>query len=196
MRGILAEYTLININDSVIKEAQDAIASGGPLVIRGILQSANKKNRNGRVYPREILAKQIEEYLPLIKERRALGELDHPNSAEVNLSNTSHLVTNIWWEADDVMGEVEILDTPAGKIAKQLIAQNVKLGISSRGVGSVVESEEGTVVQDDFNLIGFDLVSMPSTHGAFLHESEEKEPKQAVDVSGFNKVSARILERN
>lgn len=196
MSGILTEYTLINIDNNVVKEAKQAILSGQPLTIRkGILQCANKKNRNGRIYPREVLAREAEKYLEVIRERRSLGELDHPNTAEVNLSNASHLISNLWWEGDNLMGDVEILDTPAGKIAKQLIAHEVKLGISSRGVGSVLEEDGNVIVQDDFNLISFDLVSTPSTQGAFLHENKKEEPLKVVDTSGFNKISAKILER-
>ena len=200
MSGILKDYNLINIGDTLISEAKSAIHDHKPLVVKGILQSADKKNRNGRIYPKNILESEVEKYQEVIASRRALGELDHPTDAEVSLSNASHIVTRMWWESDNLMGEIEILDTPSGKIAKQLIVNNVPLGISSRGVGSVQEENGEVIVQDDFSLICFDLVSTPSTRGAFLHESEnlvgnDNNAVKPVDVSRFQEMSARILEK-
>jgi len=193
MKGIITETTLFNINESTIKEAQKAFVTGQPLIIQGVLQKADVKNRNGRVYPKEILERELKSYQRLIDENRALGELDHPTTPEVNLQNSSHLIKKIWWDGYDVKGEVEILNTPAGRIAKQLIAARVPLGISSRGVGSV---DADDLVQEDFQLICFDLVSQPSTHGAFLHESENfGTVKEVVDVSEFLEKSANFLNK-
>jgi hypothetical protein len=193
MKGIITETTLININESTINEARNSISTGQPLIIRGPLQKANEENRNGRIYSREILEREMKTYQRVIDENRALGELDHPTTPEVNLQNASHRIRKYWWEGDTILGEVEILNTPAGKIAKQLIASKVPLGISSRGVGSVDAEDH---VQEDYQLICYDLVSMPSTHGAFLHESKNfGEVKRVVDVSEFLEKSANFLKK-
>ena len=157
------------INES-IKE------NDGRLVVKGVLQRAESKNQNGRIYPREVLLKEVAKYLEnQVRERRALGELDHPESAVVNLNNTSHNIIEMHWNNDDLMGTVEVLSTPAGNILKELFKSGIKLGISSRGLGSVEPIQEDdngegdTVeVQPDFELIAFDFVSNPSTHGAFM----------------------------
>ena len=152
----------------------------GKLVVKGVLQRAESKNQNGRVYPREVLLKEVAKYLEnQVTERRALGELDHPESSVVNLNNASHNIIEMHWKGDDLMGTVEVLSTPAGNILKELFRSGIKLGISSRGLGSVEpieEKEEGedTVeVQPDFELIAFDFVSNPSTHGAFMRPVNE-----------------------
>tara|TARA_Y100000593_G_scaffold91690_1_gene181189 strand:+ start:78 stop:692 length:615 start_codon:yes stop_codon:yes gene_type:complete len=151
----------------------------GKLIVSGVLQRADAKNQNGRIYPREILAREAKKYSSVqIKERRALGELDHPDSSVVNLNNVSHNIREMNWQGDDLVGTVEVLSTPAGNILKELFKSGIKLGISSRGLGSVEpvnESEDdGTVaVQNDFELIAFDFVSNPSTHGAFMYPMNE-----------------------
>ena len=164
------------INES-IKE------NDGRLVVKGVLQRAESKNQNGRVYPSEVLLKEVAKYLEnQVTERRALGELDHPESSVVNLNNASHNIIEMHWDGDDLMGTVEVLSTPAGNILKELFKSGIKLGISSRGLGSVEpiqedeqgEGEEDTVeVQPDFELIAFDFVSNPSTHGAFMRPVNE-----------------------
>ena len=161
------------INES-IKE------NDGRLVVKGVLQRAESKNQNGRVYPREVLLKEVAKYLEnQVTERRALGELDHPESSVVNLNNASHNIVEMHWKGDDLLGTVEVLSTPAGNILKELFRSGIKLGISSRGLGSVEpvnekEGEEDTVeVQHDFELIAFDFVSNPSTHGAFMRPVNE-----------------------
>jgi len=160
--------------DESIKE------NNGRLVVKGVLQRAESKNQNGRVYPREVLLREVEKYSGTnVKERRALGELDHPESSVVNLNNASHNILEMHWDGDDLLGTVEVLSTPAGNILKELFRSGIKLGISSRGLGSVepvneADGEEGTVeVQDDFELIAFDFVSNPSTHGAFMRPVNE-----------------------
>ena len=169
--------------DESIKE------NNGRLVVKGILQRAESKNQNGRVYPREVLMKEVQKYSEeQVTERRALGELDHPDSSVVNLNNASHNVLEMHWKGDDLLGTVEILSTPAGNILKELFKSGIKLGISSRGLGSVetikeANGEEDTVqVQPDFELIAFDFVSNPSTQGAFLrpvNESVQKNTPQS-----------------
>lgn len=145
----------------------------GKLIVSGVLQRAGAKNQNGRVYPRDILQREVQQYQQLIDERRALGELDHPDSSVVNLQNVSHNVVEIGWEGDDVVGKVEILPTPSGNILRELFKSGIRLGISSRGMGSVKDGADGLEVQEDFNLIAFDFVSNPSTHGAFLSPVNE-----------------------
>lgn len=141
----------------------------GRTIVRGILQRAGAPNQNERVYPRNILEREVTKYQQLIKERRALGELDHPDSSVINLKNVSHNVREIHWEGDDLIGTVEVLPTPSGNILKELLRAGILLGISSRGMGSVAPRNEGGVkVGEDFELIGWDFVSNPSTHGAFM----------------------------
>jgi len=153
--------------------------ASGRTLVKGILQRAGAENQNGRVYPREILMREAKKYETLIKERRALGELDHPDSSVINLKNVSHNVKEIHWEGDDLIGTVEILPTPSGNILKELLRAGILLGISSRGMGSVTNIGEGKVkVGDDFELIGWDFVSNPSTHGAFMTPLQEGVRKQ------------------
>jgi len=165
--------------DESIKE------NDGRLIVKGVLQRAEAKNQNGRVYPREVLLKEVSKYLEeQVSERRALGELDHPESSVVNLNNASHNVIEMHWDGDDLLGTVEVLSTPSGNILKELFKSGIKLGISSRGLGSVEpvnekSGEDGTVeVQPDFELIAFDFVSNPSTHGAFMRPVNEGVEKQ------------------
>jgi len=154
----------------------------GRTLVKGILQRAGAPNQNERIYPKEILMREVKKYETLIKERRALGELDHPDSSVINLKNVSHNVKEIHWEGDDVVGTVEILPTPSGNILKELLKANILLGISSRGMGSVKPINGGKVqVGEDFELLGWDFVSNPSTHGAFMtpvNESVSKQIKQ------------------
>ena len=153
--------------------------SSGRTLVKGILQRAGAENQNGRVYPMEILQREAKKYETLIKERRALGELDHPDSSVINLKNVSHNIKEIHWEGNDLCGTVEILPTPSGNILKELLRAGILLGISSRGMGSVSPMGEGKVkVGEDFELIGWDFVSNPSTHGAFMTPLQESVNKQ------------------
>ena len=162
------------------EKIQESINTNGKLVVKGVLQRAEAKNQNGRVYPREILVREAKKYTSeFIKERRAMGELDHPDSSVVNLQNVSHNVLEMHWKGNDLVGTVEVLSTPAGNILKELFKGGIKLGISSRGLGSIKQESAGDEVQDDFELIAFDFVSNPSTHGAFL--SPVNESVQKVD---------------
>ena len=164
---LLTEYRTFKVDKRLV---ETSIKENKSLVVKGVIQRAEAKNQNGRIYPREILEREIKKYSEgPIKERRALGELDHPESSVINLQNVSHNVTKVRMVGDDVYGEVEILSTPAGNILKELFRNGITVGISSRGMGSVQESGNGTVeVQDDFELLCFDFVSTPSTHGAFM----------------------------
>ena len=164
---LLTEYRTFKVDKRLV---ETSIKENKSLVVKGVIQRAEAKNQNGRIYPREILEREIKKYAEgPIKERRALGELDHPESSVINLQNVSHNVTKVKMVGDDVYGEVEILSTPAGNILKELFRNGITVGISSRGMGSVQENGNGTVeVQDDFELLCFDFVSTPSTHGAFM----------------------------
>jgi hypothetical protein len=146
--------------------------------LTGVMQRADAQNGNGRVYPQKTLEREIENYKNIIAQNRAVGELDHPDDSVINLKNVSHIVTDVWWNGKDVMGKLKILDTPAGNILKALISNGVTLGISSRALGSVRESQGKTIVEDDLQLICFDIVSEPSTKGAFLNLSEAKKPAE------------------
>ena len=161
--------------DLLTEDEKRYVASGG-LILSGIMQKCDELNGNGRVYPRKILMREVENYKKLVEDRRALGELDHPDDSVINLRNASHLVTDVWWDGESVMGKVQVLNTPSGNILKGLVESGVKLGISSRGLGSVRESQGKTIVEDDFQLICFDFVSEPSTPGAYMMtENKEKE---------------------
>ena len=166
------------------------------ILVQGVLQRANAKNQNGRVYPKDILEREVQKYdQNFVKERRALGELDHPDSSVVNLQNVSHNVVEMMWSGDDLIGKVEILPTPNGNILKQLLKAGIKLGISSRGLGSVRKNvrENADEVQDDFELIAFDFVSNPSTRGAFLFPTGALNESVKNDVSNkYSKVESLI----
>jgi hypothetical protein len=173
MKTLLVEYNVIEIDKTLLTEAHDV---SKPLMLRNVLlQRAETKNQNGRVYPKDILMREAASYKNnFVTQRRALGELDHPESPVVNLKNVCCNVTGLWFEGDDVRGDMEILSTPSGNIVRELIKNNIRLGVSSRGMGSVKPMSENTVeVQEDFSLICFDIVSNPSTQGAFINESTD-----------------------
>ena len=178
--------------DLLSEEEKADIRDNNALYLTGIMQRADAKNGKGRVYPKKVLAREVKNYEKLVKESRALGELDHPDDQVVNLKNASHMVTGVWWDNDDVVGKVKVLDTPSGKILRSLVEGGVKLGISSRGMGSVHESNGETVVEDDFNLICFDFVSEPSTHGAFMIQ-EQKESNITTKSDRINRILNDIM---
>ena len=168
-RQLLIDYIDFTITNELLTEVRDANPNA-TLTVKGILQKANERNQNGRVYRREILEREVENYKKnFVNERRAVGELDHPEKSIIELKNVSHNITEIHWEGDSVMGTVEILTTPSGNILRELIKNNIRLGISSRSIGSVKEGRDGSsVVGEDLELICFDFVSNPSTRGAFM----------------------------
>ena len=173
---VLTEFLELENDSSLLTEQERRMnEEGAGLILAGRLQRADAKNGNGRIYPRKVLEREVQNYKKLVQEARALGGLDHPDSSVIELKNASHIVTHIEMKGDEVIGKLKVLDTPAGKIAKDLIRGGVKLGVSSRGLGSTKEQGGNTIVQDDFQLICFDLVSEPSTTGAFLFK-EHKEP--------------------
>ena len=174
---LLREYFELcegGVCQDLLTEAEKIFVKNGGMMLTGVMQRADAKNGNGRVYPENVLRREVENYKKLVSENRALGELDHPDESVINLKNASHIVTDIWWNGKDVMGKVKVLTTPSGQILKSLVESGVKLGISSRGLGSVKEKAGLTYVEDDFQLICFDFVSEPSTVGAFMNLSESK----------------------
>ena len=180
-KKLLVDCMTFDISTEQLNESMKE--HNGKLIVSGVLQRADAKNQNGRIYPRQILAREAKKYSTVqIKERRALGELDHPDSSVVNLNNVSHNIREMNWEGDDLVGTVEVLSTPAGNILKELFKSGIKLGISSRGLGSVKEMNEddSVEVQPDFELIAFDFVSNPSTHGAFLSPTNEGKINEGV----------------
>ena len=160
--------------DLLTEREKREIVENGAMYLTGRIQTADKKNGNGRKYPEKVLRREMDNYMRIVKDNRATGELDHPDDSVINLKNVSHMITECWWEGKDVMGKIKVLDTPSGRILKDLINAGVKLGISSRGLGSVKESMMGeTIVEDDFQLICFDIVSEPSTPDAYVYPDGE-----------------------
>ena len=194
MSKLLIDVIPFSITPTQINES--ITDNKGRLIVEGVLQRAEAENQNGRVYPTEVLRREVEKYKGReIKENRAYGELDHPEASVVELKNTSHIVRDVWWEGDDVMGKVEILKTPSGNILKELLEAGCTVGISSRGMGSVKESNNGrtVTVEDDFDLICWDFVSNPSTHGAFLKPVNESVSKGKVTPS-YNKINTLVRD--
>ena len=191
-KQLLTEYIPFS-NEYIIESVEDG--NGKKMLIKGVLQRADAANQNKRIYPRPILEREYKKYLDLVHERRAMGELDHPDSSVVNLSNVSHIVTEMSWDENDLLGVIEVLPTPSGKILEALLRASVKVGISSRGLGSVSENNNGTVeVQDDFELLSFDMVSNPSTHGAFMYMNENVDKYGKSCISKYCKIQEIVTE--
>ena len=179
MKQLIVDYIPFEVTTQQINESMST--NDGKLIVKGVLQRAESKNQNGRIYPKDLLMREAKKYTEnFIQQKRALGELDHPDSSVVNLQNASHNVLEMHFNGNDLVGTVEVLGTPSGNILKELFKSGIKLGISSRGLGSVESIGENGAqqVQPDFELIAFDFVSNPSTHGAFLHPMNE-----SVDMS-------------
>ena len=196
-KQLLVDYTVFEVSPQAINES--LTQNNGKLIVSGVLQRAEAKNQNGRVYPKETLMREAKKYTnEFIAERRALGELDHPDSSVVNLNNVSHNVLDMNWKGNDLVGTVEVLGTPSGNILKELFKSGIRLGISSRGMGSVKEvMREGDAtlqVQPDFELVAFDFVSNPSTHGAFLSPvNESKGSTTSNKFAGVEKIITDII---
>ena len=174
---LLREYYELcegGVCQDLLTEEEKKFVTNGGMMLSGKLQEADCLNGNSRRYPIAILEREMKNYAKLVKERRALGELDHPEDSVINLKNASHMVTEVWWDGPSVMGKVKVLNTPSGKILQELVNDGVRLGISSRGLGSVRESKGETIVEDDFQLICFDFVSEPSTPDAYMSLQESK----------------------
>jgi hypothetical protein len=196
-KQLLREHVLFEVSPDMVMESLQR--NDGKLIVKGVLQRANAKNHNGRIYPKETLVREAQKYSKtFISERRALGELDHPDSSVVNLNNVSHNVLDMEFKGDDLVGTVEVLSTPSGNILKELFKSGIKLGISSRGMGSVKEvmreGENTLEVQPDFELIAFDFVSNPSTHGAFLSPVNESVSKTNDKFSRIDSIIHNIIK--
>jgi hypothetical protein len=195
MRQVLIETQLFSPKAVRLTEGTNP---GGNILVEGVLATAEVKNGNGRYYPKDIWEREIDTYNQVVKENRALGELDHPDSTIINLKNSSHIIRDIWWEGDKVMGKIEILPTVSGNILKALIENNVTVGVSSRGMGSLKEINEGTLeVQDDFELLCWDFVSTPSNPGSYMTLIKEglENPKEN-PYSRINILLSEILCAN
>lgn len=189
-KPVLTEYISWPSSKRLVEESLSK--NSGRLIVTGVLQRADVKNHNKRIYPKEILVREADRYMTeFVQQKRALGELDHPDSSVVNLANVSHNVLDMKWQGNALIGDVEILPTPAGRILFELFKSGITLGISSRGVGSVKEvfseGSAATEVQEDFELIAFDFVSNPSTHGAFM-QPETLSEGVYYDPINYNKV--------
>lgn len=203
-KKLLTEYFELckdGICQDLLTEREKREVSNGALYLSGRMQTCEKRNGNGRTYPCRILHREVKNYQNIIKDNRALGELDHPDDSVINLRNASHMVVDMWWDGKDVMGKIKVLNTPSGRILRDLINNGVKLGISSRGLGSVKESMGESVVQEDFELICFDIVSEPSTPNAYIYpeknniktpirvyENKLNEKKDLIINDLFNKI--------
>ena len=191
-KQLLIEHIPFTISKLTLTESKNS-----RMMLTGKLQEAEQKNGNGRVYPREVLEREVKKYMEgPIKQNNALGELDHPDSSVVNLANVSHNIKKVWWDGNDLMGSLELLNTPSGKIAQELVSAGVPLGISSRGMGSVKQLGETVEVQDDFELLCWDLVSVPSTPNAYMQPvGGLREGKQVnIPTKDYSKVNSLITE--
>lgn len=195
-KQVLIEYMAFKPLPQSLHEAK--LNPNKNLVVEGIVQRADAKNENGRVYPKGILHREVEKYIAgPIAQNRALGELDHPESSVISLKNVCHNIKQLWWEGDDLFGRIEVLNTPSGNILKDLLMNNITVGISSRGMGSVKQLGENTVeVQDDFDLVCWDFVSTPSTHGAYMKPVSLAEGKQYTPQTSdkYSKINSLVTD--
>ena len=190
-KQLLIETHTVKISPTQLTE--NVNKESGNLVVEGILATAEVKNGNGRYYKKELWDREMEKYDQLVKERRSMGELDHPESTVINLKNVSHLVTDYGWDGDQLMGKIEILPTPSGNILKELIKNGVTVGVSSRGMGSLEQNGSVMEVQDDFELLCWDFVSTPSNPGSFMSVLQEGKETVTYDYTNVNKIIHEIL---
>jgi hypothetical protein len=176
----------VQLTENVNKE-------NGNLIVEGILATAEVKNGNGRYYAKELWEREMDKYSQIIKERRAIGELDHPESSVINLQNVSHIISEYWWDGDNVMGKIEILPTPSGNILKEIIKAGVTVGVSSRGMGSLEQNGNVMEVQDDFELLCWDFVSTPSNPGSFMKTLNEGKENIPYNYTNINNIIREIL---
>jgi len=195
---LLREYFELcdgGVCQDLLTEDERRRVANGATILTGVMQMSETKNHNGRMYPHALMEREVQRYKKLVGQRRALGELDHPESSVINLQNCSHLVTEIWMDGHKVMGKIEVLSTPSGNILKSLVESGVPCGISSRGMGSVREQNGVTLVEDDFQLICFDMVSDPSTPGAIMSQVRESKDmsRPLTEVDKINSIMNNIL---
>ena len=190
-KKLLIETHTIKVSPSQLTE--NVNRENGNLMVEGILATSEVKNGNGRYYKKELWDREMEKYDQLVKERRSMGELDHPESTVINLKNVSHIVTGYNWDGDLLMGTIEILPTPSGNILKELIKNGVTVGVSSRGMGSLEQNGSVMEVQDDFELLCWDFVSTPSNPGSFMSVLQEGKETITYDYSKVNGIIREIL---
>ena len=190
-KELLIETNTIKVSPSQLTE--NVNKENGNLMVEGILATAEVKNGNGRYYSKELWNREMEKYKDLIEQRRSMGELDHPESTVVNLKNVSHLITDYYWDGDNVMGKIEILPTPSGNILKELIKNGITVGVSSRGMGSLEQRGDIMEVQDDFELLCWDFVSTPSNPGSYMHTLNEGKQSVIYDYTNVNSIIREIL---
>jgi len=190
-RSLLIETNTFRVNPLQLTE--NVNKETGNLMVEGVLATAEVKNGNGRYYSKELWDREMAKYDELIKERRSMGELDHPESSVINLQNVSHLISDYWWDGDNVMGKIEILPTPAGNILKELVKAGVTVGVSSRGMGSLEQNGNVMEVQDDFELLCWDFVSTPSNPGSYMHTLNEGKQTVTYDYTNINNIIREIL---
>ena len=190
-KELLIETHTIKVSPSQLTE--NVNRENGNLMVEGILATAEVKNGNGRYYSKELWNREMDKYKELVEQIRSMGELDHPESTIINLKNVSHLITDYYWDGDNVMGKIEILPTPSGNIVKELIKNGITIGVSSRGMGSLEDKGGVMEVQDDFELLCWDFVSTPSNPGSFMHTLNEGKEVITYDYTKVNKVLHEIL---
>ena len=194
MKKVLVETQLFKPQGLMLTEGK--LSNRGNPMVEGILATAEVKNGNGRYYPKELWEREIDKYMESVKQNRALGELDHPESSVINLKNVSHNITEMWWDGDEVYGKIEILPTPSGNILKALIENNITVGVSSRGMGSLEDRNGVLEVQDDFELLCWDFVSTPSNPGSYMEIVTEGKKAQINKYQGVNSIVNEILCAN
>ena len=194
MKKVLVETQLFKPKGLMLTEGK--LSNRGNPMVEGILATAEVKNGNGRYYPKELWEREIDRYMESVKQNRALGELDHPESSVINLKNVSHNITEMWWDGDEVYGKIEILPTPSGNILKALIENNITVGVSSRGMGSLEDRGGVLEVKDDFELICWDFVSTPSNPGSYMEIVTEGKMAQLNKYQGVNSIVNEILCAN
>jgi len=193
MKQVLVETQLFTPKSNLLTEGN--LSERGNPMVEGILATVEVKNGNGRYYSEHIWKREIDKYMESVEQKRALGELDHPESSVINLKNVSHNITKIWWDGDNINGKIEILPTPSGNILKALIESGISVGVSSRGMGSLEEKGGMLEVQDDFELLCFDFVSTPSNPGSWMRPAS-KSLREGVEmfVEDYTEVNNIIRE--
>jgi hypothetical protein len=189
-KQVLIETQLFKVSPISLTESK--VSGRGNPMVEGILATAEIKNGNGRYYSKDLWEREINKYMGSVRENRALGELDHPESSIINLKNVSHNIVELRWDGDNVMGKIEILPTPSGNILKALIDSGITVGVSSRGMGSLQEKSGVLEVQDDFELLCWDFVSTPSNPGSFMKPL--REGKENNIINPYSKVNSIITE--
>ena len=190
-KSLLIETNTFKINPLHLTE--NVNKKTGNLIVEGVLATAEVKNGNGRYYSKELWQREMDKYSQLIEEKRSMGELDHPESSVINLQNVSHLISEYYWDGDNVMGKIEILPTPSGNILRELIKAGVTVGVSSRGMGSLEQNGNVMEVQDDFELLCWDFVSTPSNPGSYMGVLQEGKEYKSTDYRSVNNIIREIL---